>query len=487
MKRVFTILMALIFTSAAWAQQAESSAFTLQQCIQYALENSIAAKNAELDQRIAKARVNETVGIGLPQVSGTVSLVDNPTLARFYGTYVENPTGGISFFPTGLPNAKNGDVLAQKNFFQLPSSGTATLAINQIIFNGSYLVGLKASSTYKELSIKTADQTDQEIILQVTKAYYGVLINKARKNLFDDNIARVDSLLRNTSALNENGFAESIDVDRVKVTLNNLRTERDKFLNLDNLGIQLLKFQMNYPQDKPMDVAGDIQDVVVDASQLDNYTDQIDYAQRPDYRVLEVNKRLQELNVKNQYAASIPSLSFFANLGYSTQSNNVSGLFKTNSKVVDGQYGEVVVGPDKWYPNTQFGINLNVPLFSGLQRNYKVQQEKLKLLQINNNFVSLKNAINLEVTQALVNYDNAVKSLTSQKENQQLAANIARVTKVKYEQGVGSSLEVTDAENSLRTAQTNYYSALYDAMVAKVDLDKAYGRLLPAATTTNSK
>ena len=127
-----------------------------------------------------------------------------------------------------------------------------------------------------------------------------------------------------------------------------------------------------------------------------------------------------------------------------------------------------------------------MPIFTGFSRHYRIQQERLKMVQIDNTFSNLKNSINLEISQASLNFENAIKSLASQKENQTLANNIARVTKIKYEQGVGSSLEVTDAENSLRQSQTNYYSALFDAMVAKVDLDKAYGKLLPSAYDNTS-
>ena len=171
----------------------------------------------------------------------------------------------------------------------------------------------------------------------------------------------------------------------------------------------------------------------------------------------------------------MPSLSAFANLGYSTQSPNISGLFKTISDLSDnGQ-----IGPDKWYPYTLFGLSLNVPIFSGLQRTYRLQQAKLNLLKIENNFSSLKSAIDLEVKQAAINYLNAIKSLESQRANSGLAENIARITKIKYEEGVGSNLEVIEAEGSLKESQINYYNALYDALVAKVDLDKAYGKLLP--------
>src|SRR6478609_3196233 len=178
MKRISITLIGLLVAAVALAQQAETvqtEPFTLEQCIQFALDNSIAAKNADLDQRIAKAKINETIGIGLPQISGSASVVHNQKLPRFFTPY--NPEGGFLDL-SGIPGIQPGDVVAAKSPFQLPSSGNASLAINQIIFNGSYIVGLQASSVYKDLSVKTAEQTDQNIIQQVAKAYYAVLINK---------------------------------------------------------------------------------------------------------------------------------------------------------------------------------------------------------------------------------------------------------------------------------------------------------------------
>ncbi len=125
-----------------------------------------------------------------------------------------------------------------------------------------------------------------------------------------------------------------------------------------------------------------------------------------------------------------------------------------------------------------FGLSLNVPIFTGLQQSYRIQQEKLALQKINNNFIELKSSIDLDVKRANLQFDNAIKTLASQRQNMDLADRVARVTKIKYEQGVGSNIEVVDAEDALRQAQTNYYSALFDAMIAKVDLEKAYGKLL---------
>lgn len=466
--KLSVLMLGLLLAGQVNAQQT----FTLDQCIDYALKNSITVQNSVLDQQIAAAKVKETIGIGLPQISATASVVHNPKLSRFFTTYTG--PGGFVGDLSGVPGIQTGDVIAARNFFQLQSSGGASVTANQLLFNGSYLVGLQASSVYKELAVKAGNQSKEQIIQQVMKAYYGVLINKERINLFANNIARVDSLLRNTKALNQNGFAEAIDVDRIQVTLNNLLSERNKFLNLNELGIEVLKFQMNYPMDQPLEVVGSINEVQVDTN-LDHYKEGFDYKIRPDYQVLETNRRLQALNVKNQHATFMPSLNAFATLGYSTQSPQIGGLFKTNSSIVDSGS----LGPDKWYNYSQIGVSLNVPVFSGLQRHYKLQQEKIVLQKVDNGFRSLKNGIDLEIRQASLIFENAISTLETQRANMELASKVAQVTKIKYEQGVGSNIEVIDAENSLRQAQTNYYGAMFDAMVAKIDLDKAYGKLLP--------
>jgi len=468
-------LAALLPARWASAQEQTPATFTLEQCIEYALVNSIAAQNAIIDQQIASAKVKETVGLGLPQVSGNASLVHNPRLQRFFSTF----TGSNGFLPdlSAVPNIRVGDVVSVENFFQLKNSGVASVTINQLVFSGSYLVGLQASQAYKDLSYKTATQTKEQIVQQVTKAYYSILINKERIQLFTNNISRLDSLLKSTTALNKNGFAEAIDVDRIKVAYNNLKSEQNKFLNINELGLELLKFQMNYPMDQPITVTGNIQDVKIDVNQA-SYTDGWDYKMRSDYKVLEANKRLQELNIKNQYAGALPTISAFGNFGYNTQSGDFGGLFTTNSGISDNG----LIGPDRWYNYSQLGVSMNVPIFTGFQRHYKIQQEKLTLKKIDNGFRSLKQGIDLETKQASISFENAITSLTAQMENMDLASNVSRITKIKYEQGVGSNLEVVDAENSLRQAQTNYYSALFDAMIAKVDLDKAYGKLLPSTT-----
>jgi outer membrane protein TolC len=481
MKRFYRVV---IFAFSSWAvtdlysQDQGSTSFTLEQAIEYAMKNSLSVQNSFIDEQIAQSKVKETIGIGLPQINASVSATTTPTLPRFFS----RKTTAYGFIPSDqrppyadfFPNLKDDDVLASNNFFQLPNSLNANVSINQLIFNGSYIVGLKASSTFKELSVKNTNQSKEQLIEQVTKAYYAALINQERMKLFETNIGRVDSLLRNTKELNKNGFAEGIDVDRIQVSLNNLATEKAKFDRLQAFSIELLKFQMNYPMSQPLAVVGEISNVSIDLP-LDQYLREVDIKQRPDYQVMEVNRNLQRLQVKNKYAAALPVLSANANLGLTKQATSFGNLFASGPSFEETNG----VGPNKLYPFSSIGITLSVPIFTGLQNSYQLQQEKLKLQKVENGFKTMENSIDLQIKQFIVQYQNSVQTLESQKQNMTLAERVAKVTKVKYEQGVGSNIEVVDAESSLKESQVNYYNALFDAVIAKTDLEKAFGKLLP--------
>lgn len=471
MKGKLTLLFLMLST---WlVAQETSGSFTLDDCVEYALKNSVDAKNALLDEQIATARVKETVGIGLPQVSGSVSVQQSPTQPRFFTQYT---AGGGSFFITDEQASQmglsDGDVVALRNIFQLKGAGDANLSINQMIFNGSYFVGLQASKAYKELSVKNSNQTSEDIVMSVSKAYYNLLIAREQLSLVNANLNRLDTLYRNTLAMYENGFAEKIDADRLKVTLNNLKVNRENIENLNDLSMRLLKFQMNFPFDEELTIGGSLEDEAMQKVELPE-AENWDYSSRPDYQVLQANYELQKLNIKNKYAEAIPMISAFANLGYSTQSPNFGGLFATKTDFED-QNG---VGPDKWYGYSTLGLSLKWNMFTGLQRNYQIQQEKLSLSKIENGFEVLERSIELDIKRAQDNLDNALSRLEVQKENAELAEYIFNISQIKYQEGVGSNLEVIEADTSLKEAQTNYFSALYDAIIAQLELKKALGIL----------
>jgi outer membrane protein TolC len=475
------ITLALIFTIGLVHAQdpTESDAYSLDECIAFAIENSVESRNARIDKEIANARVKETVGIGLPQVTGSVSAQQSPTQPRFFSQYIApqpgQQGGGFSFISPTEAQAiglEDGDVFAAQNFFQLKGSGDANLSINQLIFNGSYFVGLQAANAYKDLSVKEEGQTNESVIMNVSKAFYSVLINREQLVLINANLARIDTLLRNTQAMYENGFAEKLDVDRLKVNRNNLKVNKSSVENAAVISLMLLKFQMNFPYDQTLTIEGDLDQLAAQPIEVPS-PEEWDYGLRPDYQVLKANQTLQELNIKNKYAEAIPVISAFANLGYSTQSPNFGGLFVTNS-----DFDEVGgIGPDTWYSYSTVGLRLSWNLFTGLQRTFQIQQEKLALLQIENGFESMEKSIDMEIEQSRRNLNTSLDRLEVQEENMELAEDIFETTQVKFQEGVGSNLEVVEADNALEEAQTNYYSALYDALIAQLELKKALGIL----------
>jgi outer membrane protein TolC len=192
----------------------------------------------------------------------------------------------------------------------------------------------------------------------------------------------------------------------------------------------------------------------------------LDYSRRTDYSILQTQKSLARLQIQNIKSGYLPSLFGLVTLGFNSAAESFPNL---------GNIGQ----RDRYVPYSYIGLNLSVPVFDGMQKKYQVAQKNLELEKINNGFKQLENAIDLELNQANINLANAQTNLDIQKRNLDLAKEVVRVAKVKYKQGVGSNLEVTNAESDLKESQTNYYTALYDFMVAKIDLDKAQGQLLP--------
>jgi outer membrane protein len=449
MNRSIFILLFVLISGYGYSQT--DSAYTLQQCINYALQNSNTVKNSQADYESALARVGEIRAIGLPQVSGAISVVDNPKLKRFFA---QNGASPLIFDPT----KPKGEVLTSPNFFQLRSSADANATISQLLFDGSYVVAISSSSTYRELAQKSIVQSKTQAVEGVTKAYYMVLINQERLKLLDVNLMRLDSTLYQTRAMNKSGIVEKIDVDRLEVAYNNLMTERLKFENMMELSRLLLQFQMNMPLEKNISLADNLNSIQIDSVAPPMST--IDPSQRIEYSMLETQKKLQTYDKKNINAGYFPRLTAFG----------TGGLFRQDKSI-----GQLFV--NKYYSYSMYGFNLSLPIFDGLSKHYKVQQSKITLAKTENNLAQLKASIDLQGKQAHINYKNSLQTLSTQKRNMDLATEVVRVTKIKYQAGVGSNIEVVNAEASQKEAQTNYFSALFDAIVAKIDLQKASGTL----------
>ncbi len=438
---LFTFLPFYLFNNTAFAQ--DKKLFSLKEAVAYALANNVNCLNAEIDASIAKAKKNEVIGAGLPQISGSFDTKD----------FVQLPT---SLLPAQVFGGAPGTFIPVK--FGTQYNTTAGISASQGIFNTEFIGALHSTKVVMELSEKNFQRTRIETTVIVSKAYYTVLVNRQRLKLLYANLERIKKLSDDTKIMNENGVVEKIDVDRVTVAYNNLLSEKEKIERMVTLTENLLKFQMGLGQQTPI--------VLSDSLNMDDMpnaalsvTDKMNYASRIEYSMMTSQKQLNELDLKKNNMAYLPN--FFLYGSASAQA------MRSKFDIYDTK--------QKWYPFGIVGATITVPIFDGFQKHYRIQQSKLNLVKTMNTMNNLENAIDMEVASAKTSYQNALSSLAIQKENIKLAQGVYDVTKKKYDAGVGSNLEVMTAETSQKEAQTNFYNALYDYYIAKIDYEKATG------------
>jgi outer membrane protein len=424
--------------------------YTLAQCIEYAVAHSVAVKNAQVDLANAKAQVGLVRADGLPQVNGSYSQSGNVKPQVFFLP--------ASF--TGNPDAPADEFVAIPA--QAAHTANAGVSASQMLFDGVFFLGLRAARVYTELAEKGISRSKIDVATAVSKAYYGLAVGQERIALLDNNVQRIETLLRETKAMQAQGFIEKIDVDRIEVNLNNLKTERQKNTRLIDLSLALLKFQMGLRQTDELAIGQSIKDLKLDEALL-MAKENFEPSARIEYSLLETQRELDLMNIRRNKLEYLPKLSLIGNYAGTTAQPTLARLYQFSQR---------------WVTFASIGLNLQVPIFDGLRKKYIGEQRRLALVKTENQMQELRRSFDLETSQSAINLQNALDNLKIQQRNLDLAAEVARVTKVKYKEGVGSNIEVVNAENEYKTAETNYYNALYEALISKVDLDKAQGKIL---------
>lgn len=442
-KQILQIALLSMFSVMTLKAQEKSNSFSLQQSIDYAYKNSPNYLNAQNDVLMAKYKRKEVIGMAMPQITASVDMKN----------FLEIPS---SVVPAQFFGGPEGEFAAVKfgTTFQTQSGASASL----LVFSADYLIALKATKEMIGLMNISVSRSKIDLVSQVSKAYYSVLVNKERIKLLDANITKLEKLLNDTKAFNKQGFVEQIDVDRLEVSFNNLITEKQKIERLVSLSENVLKFQMGY--------TGSDNLLLTDSLSISDKTEisvaKIDVAKRTEYQLLESQQRLNTINVKRLKLGYLPTLVAYGNFAANGFGNDLTYVGFIN----------------KYYQTRLIGATLSLNVFDGLQRHYKIQQAKLDFKKGENNLKNLQLAIELEGASAVVNYNNAISSLDIQKRNLDLAQNVYNVSQKKYEQGVGSNLEVINAQTSLKESQTNYFNAIYDMLFYKIDYLKATGSLI---------
>ncbi len=444
MRNFLMLLFSLMIASKSIAQSNKVvNAFSLEQCVDYAQKNNVQVKNALLaiDAQIQTNR--EIAAAAFPTIGTNIGGTD----------YTKIPT---SLLPGQFFGGAAGTFIP----VQFGTKYNANYGGNfqQLLFDGQVFVALAARETSLEMQRKNAAVTEEAIKANIYKIYYQLSASKTQLNILDANIERLSKLSYDAEIMYKNGFAEKLDVDKVSVQLNNLQTEKIKANNSVAIGFMGLKMLMGMPVKDSLALTEVINEQSLSTDIL--VENDFQYGIRKDYQYLNTVRKLNEYNVKRYQLSYLPTVNF-------------SGAYSKNAQRSKFDFFE----GGNWFTTSLLSLNVNLPLFNGFARDARVKRTKIELKQIENQLDALKNNIDNEMTQAKLNYISSVATVQFQKKNMQLAENVYQQTKKKFEAGTGSNTEISAAQADLVAAQNNFMNALYTALISKVDLLKASGKL----------
>src|SRR5438874_10157808 len=431
---------------------------TVKEAVDLAYKNVIELKNAHLDYRIQEAKNKEILGQALPQVSGNISASRYLQLPNILFPQSDESVYEVLRRENLLPSTAQAPPAKLVQFsFQQPWNLTMGATLTQLLFQPDVFVGLKARQSALDYNLAVIDQTKEKIKDSAYKRYYAILIVQKQLQFLNESVKRLEKLYHDDSIMYKNGFAERLDLDKVQVQLNNLRTTQSVVESAVTLSYAAMKYSIGISQKDSVVLKEELTNESIKEGVLD---EGFKYEDRAEIRTLGVVQNLQKLDVKRNKLAGLPTVALAGN--YTV--NGMGQQFFTNKNTI-------------WLRSSYIGVNINVPIFSGFQRKYKVQEAQLNVEKATNNSENVKQAIDLEQTLTKESLGNALVNLDLQERNLALAERVYNATKVKFEQGVGSSFEVLQADTDYQTAQSNYFNALYNATVARISYLYSLGKL----------
>lgn len=438
--------------------------FSVQQAVAYALKNNVQVKNALVDVQLQEQVNREVTSNAYPHINMNIGTTYNPAVATQVLPNFISPATYQVLIDEGVKNG-NGNAIQMPNDFGLIAarfgtkfSASAGVSLTQLLFDGQVFVGLMARDATMRFSKKNVEVTEEMIKANIHKIYYQLVVSKTQVELLDANIGLLEKLLHDTKLIYENGFAEKLDVDKVSVQLTNLQTEKGKVLNTISNGYYGLKVLMGMPVKDELVLT----DKLTDEQIRENILEAADhsYDNRKEYQYAQIGRELNTYNIRRYNLSRIPTVALTANYAKNAQRNKWNFF-----------------GRGDWFNISTINLNIAVPIFNGYFTRSKIQQARLDLKKTENQIEALKLSIDNEVAVAKNNFASAIATMDFQKKNMELAEKVYQQTKKKYEMGTGSQMEINTAQTDMKAAQTHYISALYDAIVARVDYLKATGKL----------
>lgn len=403
---------------------------TLPAAIQYAIKNQPRIIQSQLDEQITESNIRSRLADWYPQVNLGFNLQHNFLL----------PTNFIAGneIRSGLNN-----------------TSAAQLSASQVIFNRDVLLARRTRADVLLQTKQTTSNNKIDLAVSVTKAFYDVLTTEQQIKVATENIRRTERSLKDATAQYKAGITDKIDYKRATISLNNIKASKRSNEELEKAKIEYLKALMSYPDSAVLSLK-------YDSTQMENeiYLDTLqkpDYKSRIEYRVLETQQNLLKYNLAYTKWSYLPTVSVNGGYNFNFQNNNFGKLYGAN------------------YPNSFAALTLAVPIFQGGKRKANINTAELQLTRNNFDIENLKNTVNTQYASALAGYKSSLENYLALKENVEIAREVYDVVNLQYRSGIKTYLEVITSETDLRTAQINYFNALYQVLANKVDVQRALG------------
>jgi outer membrane protein TolC len=444
MKKLIFSLIAIMSMSVYAQDQNEPKGyrFTLQEAIDFAIDSSYATINARRDVAIALKQKWETTADGLPQIDGGL-------------TYEYNPIIRQTPLPAELVDGEPGTFIPVE--FSPRQNMNASVTLNQIIFDGSYIVALQAAKTFLEYSDNNETRTKLEVRKDVVSAYGNVLLTQNSIVIVESNLETAKENLRETRITFENGLAEEEDVEQLQITYQQLQSQLNNAKRMEDISKESLNMVLGLPISTEVELLEDLENLANrDALEAELITEDLQVENTIQFKIADNLVKQRELEMKLEKSKALPSLSAFANYGQTSFGENFE-FFSSRAE---------------WFEFSTIGVSLNVPLFSSLQRSARTQKAKIEMEKAETRKVEAINQINLQLNNAKSNFEFAVDNYELSKDNLKLAERIERKNQIKFKEGVGTSFELRQAQLQLYTAQNELLQSMLDIINSKAEIEK---------------
>lgn len=441
MRNKLLILFSICLISLVSAQE-NTNKFSLEEAVKFAIKNNYEAKTAKNNINAAKQKKWETTTIGLPQISGKVD----------YQNWLKQQ---LSLLPGEIVGGAPGTFVPVA--FGTKQTMNAAVTLNQLIFDGSYLVGLQSAKTYLKISEQAKEKTEPSIRESVINAYGNVLVAEKSISILESNLKILNKNLKDTQKIYENGFNEEEDVEQIQITLANVKSQLNKTRRLRDIGYKMLNLSIGRSIKEPLFLSDNLDTLIEKNITLSLLSKDFDLENHIDFKIAENDREGKRLLMQLEKSKALPSLSAFVNFGYAGNANSFDFLNRSQ----------------KWFDSSLLGVSLKIPIFSSFQRRAKTQQAKIELENSDIQITQIKEQLTLGVAKAKSDYQFSIEQYDSAKQNLRLAERIEKKQQVKFFEGVSSSFDLSQAQNQLYTQQQNYIQSMLDVIAKKAALDSA--------------